>query len=244
MKKLPLWQRPRGAKKILEVGGGHDPYAGVTHAVDKFPGDNTQRGGDFRLPSGARFFEGDLENLPFPKGETFDFLYASHVFEHLHSPERAQKEINRVTKKGYIETPSPLREQLACPLPYDPTDFHTLFVWSTPGTLHYIRKSAATIGQFPDTPAGNFAKALFKIHREEKIDLEPLLPRAAKTTSLHFSAGVKLLPHESFHSAALEGFCAYESSVSLLKRNLSFPFYLRAKRLGKLREILSARGIL
>jgi len=241
MKQLPIWQRPRGAKKILEVGGGHDPYRGVTHAVDKFPDDNTQRGGDFHLPSGAQFFEGDLEHLPFPEGEKFDFLYASHVFEHLVNPEQAAKEINRVTTKGYIETPSPLREQLACPIPFDAkNDFHTLFCWSSPNTLHFIRKSAATIGQFPDSKAGHVMKVLFDLQRKEGLDLEPLLPRAVKTTSLLFDRGLKTLEHESFISAANEGFCGYEKSVSQLLKNLNFPLYLRSKRLIRLREVLKS----
>lgn len=244
MKKLPLWQRPLKAKKILEVGGGHDPYAGVTHAVDKFPGDNAQRGGDFKLPNGAQFFLGDLENLPFGPMESFDFLYASHVFEHVNDPEKAVKEINRVTKRGYIETPSPLREQLACPIPYDPQDFHTLFVWSTPGALHFVRKSQAVLGQFPDTVAGRVAKALFDLHRQGGVDLEPLLPRAVKTTALHFDRGLVLVGHESFHSAAAEGFCAYEASVQTLLNNLRFPLYLRSKRLQRLRGILLSRQVI
>jgi SAM-dependent methyltransferase len=244
MKKLPLWRRPFGAKRILEVGGGHDPYAGVTHAVDKFPGDNAQRGGDFKLPGGADFFHGDLESLPFGPMESFDYVYASHVFEHVGDPEKAVREINRVAKRGYIETPSPLREQLACPIPYDPQDFHTLFVWSTPGTLHCLRKSQEVIGQFPDTPAGRIARALFRIHREEGMDLEPLLPRAAKTTMLHFDRGLKLLRHESFHAAAREGFCAYEESIGALLRNLRYPLVLRSKRLRRLRSALVRRRVI
>jgi SAM-dependent methyltransferase len=244
MKKLPLWQRPLGAKKILEVGGGHDPYQGVTHAVDKFPGDNAQRGGDFRLPSGAKFVEGDLENLPFPEGEKFDFIYASHVFEHLQNPAKAAKEINRVAQRGYIETPSPLREQLACPIPFDAVnDFHTLFCWSTPSTLHYVKKSAATIGQFPDSPAGRIARALFDLHRGG-LDLEPMLPRNVKTTKLIFDRGLKILEHDNFLDAAAEGFCAFESSVSTLRRNLSFPLYLRSPRLQRLKGILQAKLVL
>lgn len=245
MKKLPLWRRPFGAKKVLEVGGGHDPYRGVTHAVDKFPGNNEQRGGDFRLPSGAQFFEGDLENLPFPSSESFDFLYASHVFEHVNHPEKAMGEINRLAKRGYIETPSPLREQLACPIPYDAEkDFHTLFCWSTPGTLHVIRKSAGVIGEFPGTRAGRVAKALYHLHREGGVDLEPLLPRNVKTTKLFFHGPVKLKIHESFASAAKAGSCAYQGSIDLLMRDLAFPFCLRSNRLRRLRRILLDRSIL
>ena len=239
MKKLPLWRRPWGAKKILEVGGGHDPYAGVTHAVDKFPQDNGQRGGDYVLPSGAKFFLGDLENLPFPKGETFDFFIGSHVFEHVANPSRAAEEINRVAKAGYIETPSPLREQLACPIPFNAADdFHTLFCWSSPGFLNVIRKSDHTIGEFPKNRAGHIAFSLFRLQREKGMDLEPLLPRSVKTTKLFFDAGFKLREFSSFREAAKAGCCAFEGSVAELERSLSFPFYLRSRRLQKLKKIL------
>src|SRR3954470_11635902 len=88
MKALPLHQRPYFCRRILEVGGGHAPYAGVTHAVDKFPGDNTQRAGDLKLPEGVTFREGDLESIPFGP-EKFDFIYVSHVFEHVRDPRKA-----------------------------------------------------------------------------------------------------------------------------------------------------------
>jgi SAM-dependent methyltransferase len=245
MKRLPLWQRPLGAKKILEVGGGHDPFEGVTHAVDKYPQDNTQRGGDYALPSGAKFFLGDLESLPFPAGEKFDFIYASHVFEHVLDPQKAVAEVNRVATRGYIETPSPLREQLACPIPFDKEkDFHTLFCWSTAGTLHVVKKSAQTIGEFPNTPAGKFSAGLFRIQRENAGDLEPLLPRAVKTTKLHFRDGVHLQEHKSFAAAAEAGFCAFEPSVSLLRRSMSFAVSMRAYRFRKLRSLLKAHQLL
>ena len=92
MRKLPLWQRPLFAKSILEVGGGHNPFAGVTHAVDKFPADNGQRGGAFVLPEGAKFSEGDIENLPV--SGPFDFFYASHILEHVEDPKKAVAEIH------------------------------------------------------------------------------------------------------------------------------------------------------
>lgn len=245
MKRLPLWHRPIGAKKILEIGGGHDPYEGVTHAVDKYPQDNAQRGGDFTLPSGAKFFLGDLEHLPFPQGEVFDFLYASHVFEHVNDPQKAVSEINRVATRGYIETPSPLREQLACPIPFDQAqDFHTLFCWSTPGTLHVVMKNAQTVGEFPDSPAGKFARQLFQIHRNKKIDLEPLLPRAVKTTKLHFKHGINLQVHTNFSTAAAAGVCAFESSVNQLVRNLTFPLSLRSRRFRALKNILKDHSVL
>lgn len=244
MKKLPPWRRPWGAKTIVEVGGGHAPFSGVTHSVDKYPEDNTQRGGNFALPKGSQFFEGDLESLPFPDGTCFDFLYASHVFEHVNDPHKAGAEINRLALKGYIETPSPLREQLACPIPFDAkNDFHLYFCWSSKNAMHFVRKTAKSIGQFPDTPDGDFAYSLFKIQREEKIDLEPMLPRPAKTTSLYFSTPLKIHLHNDFIEASKAGFCAYEESIRQLKFQTMFPLFLRSKRFRLLRKLLDERDL-
>lgn len=244
MKKLPFWRRPFFARKILEVGGGHDPYSGVTHAVEKFPHDNYQRGGDVLLPSGASLFQGDLEALPFPEGERFDFLYASHVFEHVLDPLKAAGEINRVSRRGYLETPSPLREQLACPAPYDEkNDFHTLFCWSRGGVLHFIRKSERTVGQFPDTPAGRAAHALTRLHREEGVELEPLLSREAKTTRHFLSGGLRVREHADFLQAQASGACAYEASIARIRRDVAFPFVLRSARFSRLKSILGSRGL-
>ena len=167
------------------------------------------------------------------------------MFEHVNNPAKAVAEVNRVAARGYIETPSPLREQLACPIPFEAEkDFHTLFCWSTPGTLHVVKKSAQTVGEFPDTPAGKFASGLFRIQREKNADLEPLLPRAVKTTKLHFREGVRLQEHASFAAAAKAGFCAFEPTVNLLRKNLSFPLSLRAYRFRKLRSLLKAHELL
>lgn len=244
MRKLPVWRAPWGANKIIEIGGGHNPFAGVTHAVEKYPLDNTQRGGNFTLPDGAKFFQGDLESLPFTDNEKFDFLYASHVFEHVNDPIKAGKEINRLTQKGYIETPSPLREQLACPIPFNKqNDFHLYFCWNTKNAMHFVRKSTATIGQFTNNPAGQLAQSLFKIQREEGISLEPILPKHAKTTTLYFNAPLKIYIHKDFFEAERNGFCAYENSIKHLRFFSTFPMLLISERFRRLKKILTEREL-
>jgi len=54
-----------------------------------------------------------LENnkLPF-KDNQFDFVIASHVIEHVDNFELFIKELERVSKKGYIELPSKLEDNL------------------------------------------------------------------------------------------------------------------------------------
>lgn len=241
MKTLPLLRRPWGAKRILEIGGGHAPYDGITHAVDKFPLDNSQRAGAIRVEKGVEFRVGDLESLPFKDGETFDFLYLSHVLEHSTDPERAVSEMNRVAERGYIETPSPLREQLSSPIPFnEKNDFHLHFIWKSttrPNTIAYIRKSDATLGEFTPTPHGEIVRKLFKLVREQKLDIEPLLSRESKTTRLYFSKGMKIIQYASFSAAHAAGEDPYET-VRHVTRSTSFPFFLRSSRFRKLRRLL------
>lgn len=250
MKKLPFFKRPFGARRVIEIGGGHDPYRGITHAVDKFPDDNSQRAGSMIVGQGAVFKEGELESIPFDGDPEFDYLIASHVMEHVSSAEKAVAEINRVSSRGYLETPSPLREQLACPIPFEPgKDFHTLFCWAGAkrNSLRVIRKSSEALGKFCACSNGNLARFFFRLVREEGIDLEPLLSRAAKTTRLYFDGKLELKEYESFEAACRAGDCAYGSAGSIRRWMHPFP---KPARFGKLRGILreydflANRGIL
>jgi SAM-dependent methyltransferase len=240
MKRLSLFRRPYFAKRILEIGGGHDPFAGVTHAVDKFPQDNRERAGDIVLGKGVVFTEGELEVIPFPDEPKFDFLYASHVLEHVQSASKAVSEINRVAQQGYLETPSPLREQIFCPFPFDQTaDFHTHYCWISrkPNTIHVIRKSEKTLGNFCACDNGKFAKFVFELKRQKGVDVEPLLSNAAKTTKLFFKAPLLLVEHGDFPSACRSGACGY-STFRRMTLRLIPPFYLFSSRFRKLRQLL------
>lgn len=238
MKHLPLHRRPYFAKRILEIGGGHDPYAGVTHAVDKFPDDDGQRAGAMLLARGVEFRQGDLESIPFPAEPKFDFVYLSHVLEHVPSPEKAVAELVRVARAGYVETPSPLREQIAAPMPYDPADFHLNFIWKSAlreNTLAYIPKSATTLGEFPDAPNAQLAKRLVAIARSKQADVEPLLPREAKTTKIYFHEKLEIVRYPSFAEAYRAGEDPY-ASVKWAKRASRWPWAIRSARFRRLRE--------
>lgn len=243
LKRLPLHRRPFFARTILEVGGGHAPYAGVTHAVDKYPQSNTQRAGDLAVSEGVEFLEGDLEEIPFRPEGKFDFLYASHVLEHVNEPARAVAEINRVAKRGYLATPSPLREQISCPYPFaGAEDFHTHFCWTVAGSgaVHVARKTAERIGEYCDCADGRLGAELFKLRRESGRDLEPLLPRSAKETSLYFHAPLTLVMHEDFRSACRSGACAY-GSARAVRFWSAFPMRWVSRRFQALAATLRER---
>lgn len=94
-------------RPVLEVGSGHRPYPHSDVLVDKFLNES-QRGG--KIETGNRpLIVSDIEQLPFRDG-AFGYSIAAHVVEHVPHPEKALKELARVSRAGYIETPSALME--------------------------------------------------------------------------------------------------------------------------------------
>ena len=60
-----------------------------------------------------KFVVHDINNLPLPFADNeFDFCWASHILEHVREPIRFIKEIERISKRGYIEIPTPLIDNL------------------------------------------------------------------------------------------------------------------------------------
>ena len=92
---------PQGAR-VLEIGPGIAPFRRATHLFDReFYWDV--------LPEGIlreNIYTGDAEgSLPFPD-KYFDFVYCRHVVEDLNNPFTLLKEMSRIGKAGYVETPS------------------------------------------------------------------------------------------------------------------------------------------
>jgi SAM-dependent methyltransferase len=90
---------------VLDVGGGHAPFSRADLIVEKdlFKGGHRD-GKQIPVKGVNRFIVGDIEYLPF-KDKSFDFLFCSHVLEHVTNPARACEELMRVARRGYIETP-------------------------------------------------------------------------------------------------------------------------------------------
>ena len=95
---------------VLDIGCGGWPFKRANHLADKFPEQTTHR-----VEALARddrpFFEVDLERLPFAK-LSYDFVFCSHVLEHLDNPGQAIRELTRIGSRGYIEVPTRLSDVL------------------------------------------------------------------------------------------------------------------------------------
>ena len=117
-------------EKILEIGPGEKPFSLANHYVD-----NVERENSFILD-----IDTDKFDLP---DQHFDFTYCRHVFEDIQNPDFAFKELKRVSKQGYIETPSPLVE---CIRGVDYTSngrgyiHHRYIIWNEDNKIHFLPK--------------------------------------------------------------------------------------------------------
>ncbi len=97
--------------KVLDIGSGHIPLPFATHLADISIEDNDygRAGAPFKYIDGKSVYECNVERLPFGDKE-FDFVYCSHVLEHVDNPEKACSELMRIAKRGYIETPTKAKD--------------------------------------------------------------------------------------------------------------------------------------
>lgn len=105
--------------------------------------------------SHQKFIEADGENLPFDKHE-FDYSICCHVLEHAEDPTQFLKEQMRVSKRGYIETPSLIGEYLF------PKQSHKWLILEVDGVLVMYDKE-----EIGFTPSNDFG-ALFLDYLPQK----------------------------------------------------------------------------
>jgi SAM-dependent methyltransferase len=91
-------------ERVLDIGSGHYPFLYATVLVDLFLENSPHRCEPLVL-NGRPLIVADIHNLPFDD-KSFDFIYCSHVLEHVEDPIKASQEIMRVGNRGYIETPN------------------------------------------------------------------------------------------------------------------------------------------
>ncbi len=142
-----------GTALVLDVGAGGNPYPRSDVLLDRLTGAEHRCGESMMIDRPVVF--GDAARMPF-KDKAFDFVIASHILEHMAEPEAFIKELQRVGKAGYIETPNALFERMF------PFHIHCLEVMESGGVLHIHKKRQAVEDQFlgtkgllaPDVPWG------------------------------------------------------------------------------------------
>ena len=98
----------RDSELVLDVGSGGWPFKRANHLADKYP-DHTTHRAEALARDQRPFFEVDLQHLPF-EDRVYDFVFCSHVLEHLDNPGQAIRELMRVGRRGYIEVPTRLSD--------------------------------------------------------------------------------------------------------------------------------------
>jgi len=109
-------KRALAANAVLDVGGWWQPLRCATHVIDVMP--YASRHADDALDpeneerfSAATWTVHDVCSAPWPFGDKqFDFVFCSHLLEDVRDPIAVCGELVRVSKSGYIETPSRARE--------------------------------------------------------------------------------------------------------------------------------------
>ena len=124
----------RGA--VLDIGSGSNPFWRANFLMERFLDDDSQRPG--KLIIDRPIVCGDIHDIPFIDN-AFSFIHCSHILEHLNNPEKAIDEMMRVSKSGYIETPSEIHEYLDLNFPY-----HRWAVSVEENTLVFREKSQYT----------------------------------------------------------------------------------------------------
>lgn len=130
----------QGQRCVVEIGPGGSPFPAATEFVDWI---------DYIGMDGRKVHKVDLnhERLPFAD-KSVDFVYCRHVLEDLYNPLWLCREISRVAKAGYIETPSPMAEYCrgmnGMLLPegsfWRGYIHHRYFVWAEEGALCFLAK--------------------------------------------------------------------------------------------------------
>ena len=129
-----------GAGRIVEIGPGYSPFPLAHEYVDWI---------DYPGVSGKKVHKVDLNQEPLPFADkSIDFLYCRHVIEDIYNPFFLCREMSRVAKAGYIETPSPFAEYCrgmnGMLIPegsfWRGYIHHRYFVWDEAGTLCFLAK--------------------------------------------------------------------------------------------------------
>lgn len=144
---------------VLDVGSGGHPFIRADVLCDRFLLDSAERQGQEPAVLDRPLVVADAGRLPFRDG-AFDFSYTSHLLEHVDDPEQHLRELQRVSRRGVIITPSEAWERIY------PIDAHRWVVNRVDSALSLREKPAPAF----DPVIGNVFH-----HRLERYGLQYFL---------------------------------------------------------------------
>ncbi len=94
--------------KVLDIGGGCKPFRYATHVLDSSceEFDAQRYDGAISLLEGQVLIDGTTDDLHQFEDNEFDFIYTSHILEHIKELPQALEEISRVGKRGFVAVPA------------------------------------------------------------------------------------------------------------------------------------------
>lgn len=123
---------------VLDVGSGSNPHPAADVLLERYI-DPKHRYSPMVIDRPTVL--ADACRMPF-RDKAFDFVIAFHVLEHVADPASFLKELQRVGKAGYIETPNAIFERLV------PYDVHLLEIMEIEDTLIINKKASASPDEF------------------------------------------------------------------------------------------------
>lgn len=133
---------------VLDIGGWANPWERANYIIDAMPYETRGKHGQLGVPE--RFTKDTwvqwniCDKKPWPfKDKQFDFVICSHVLEDIRDPLWVCSEMMRISKRGYIETPSREAELLYGVQSYEYTGFqhHRWFVEKEGNGLYFTQKT-------------------------------------------------------------------------------------------------------
>lgn len=149
---------------VLEVGSGDNPHPRSNILLDKLLVDSSEREAERGLVVDKPLIIGDVEVLPFADG-SFDYIIASHVLEHSRDPKAFLNELSRVGRRGYIETPLPLRERV-----FD-WSFHRWYILCKEDKVVLVKKTSNSKRYYAGM-AARWRKELYHLERRKLLDMK------------------------------------------------------------------------
>lgn len=170
-----------GGARVLEIGSGGRPHPQSTILTDRFLADDSQREGKRLVRDGRPIVLADGQALPF-RDHTFDYCICMHVLEHVDDPAAMLREMQRVAKAGYIETPAELHDWLFAVPPY--TTIHKWYV-------NRIRDELLITRKHPQQAEHRFAPLLDYLRRKDAY-LERWIEKRPHlfTTQFHWTGSI------------------------------------------------------